>query len=146
MDQVPDPQVEQDYKEALREYYSAVRVKNQATNRIYEYNNWALEDRKKVFDSQHLAGKIIFGVVLLLVLTGVLFSGIQFYIATKQVNRKRRVSKTAEAQESEFLPTTLKASLTGIEVSSSIIGVIILMISFLFFYLYLRYVYPINFA
>ncbi len=40
--------------------------------------------------------------------------------------------------------TEIVASVKGIKVSSPILGVIILVISLLFFYLYLVYVYPIT--
>ena len=138
-----DPDLERSYKEALMEYYSSLKSKNQASSKSFEYNNWALEHRKNVFAWQLNAGKVIFIVVLLLVLTGVFFSGIQFFIAMKQVTRRGKVSEASDVKEDEALLTTLKATLNGIEVSSSILGVIILMVSFLFFYLYLVYVYPI---
>ena len=40
--------------------------------------------------------------------------------------------------------TSFSASATGISVSSPVLGVIILVISLAFFYLYLVYVYPIS--
>ena len=40
--------------------------------------------------------------------------------------------------------TELEASVKGIKVSSPVLGVIILVISLLFFYLYLAFVYPIQ--
>jgi len=137
-----DPDLERSYIGALREYYSAMNAKNQASVKAFEYNNWAFEHRKKVFSWQLSSGRITFGVVILLVMTGVFFSGIQFFIAMKRANRRKKSDEVAK--ENEVLPTTLKASLSGIEVSSSILGVIILMVSFLFFYLYLVHVYPIT--
>jgi hypothetical protein len=139
----PDPELEQIYKDAVKEYYLTVRLKNQAAGKAYEHNNWALENRKEVLNWQHFSGKVIFGIVNLLVLTGVAFSGIQFFIAMKQATKRKRVSRTPDVQEAEVLPTTFKATLKGVEVSSSILGVIILVVSFAFFYLYLVYVYPI---
>jgi hypothetical protein len=44
----------------------------------------------------------------------------------------------------DTLLTEIEASLQGFRVSSPVLGVIILALSFLFFYLYLKYVYPIN--
>jgi hypothetical protein len=41
-------------------------------------------------------------------------------------------------------PTELEISKSGVKVSSPILGVIILVISLAFFYLYLVYVYPIE--
>lgn len=140
-----EPELNQGYKDALKEYFSAVRARNQAAIKSYEYNSWALEThRKAVFSWQLLSGRIIFVVVILLVLTGVCFSGIQFFIAMKEATRKQQISEASDAQDKKILRTTLKASLSGIEVGSSILGIIVLMISFLFFYLYVVYVCPIT--
>lgn len=75
---------------------------------------------------------LVFAVVVVLVLTGLVFSGIQFAIAL----RHARSGEQAPA-------TTLKASLGSVEVSSSVLGVIILAISLLFFYLYLDRVFSL---
>jgi len=70
--------------------------------------------------------------VLLVVIAGLAFSGLQFYLGfTLGGTRRSGV-------------TTLEASLKGIKVSSSVLGVIILTISIVFFYLYLKFVYPIT--
>jgi hypothetical protein len=69
-------------------------------------------------------------------LIGVYFAWLQFYHTLKD-------NKKAGSQE-KALSTELSASFKEIKIVSPVLGVIILMISFLFFYLYLRYVYPIN--
>lgn len=124
------------YGEALEAYYSAIREKNRADQatfaRLADYDAWALENRKRVIERQQTAAWIILAVVVFLVLCGVAFSAIQFYIAMRH------------AQRGEAAPaTTLKASLSSIEVSSSVLGVIVLVISLLFFYLYLDRVFSL---
>jgi hypothetical protein len=85
---------------------------------------------QKVFDFQAFSSKIIFAFVLVIVLCGLAFAAIQFYKSMKVVNKED--------------PTNVEISLSGVKVSSSILGVIILVISLVFFYLYLIYVYPIK--
>jgi glucose uptake protein GlcU len=82
---------------------------------------------RKVYAWQHISSIIIFYVVIFLVLVGVLFSWLQFKAAAYK----------AESEE-------LDASMKGVKITSSTLGVVILVLSMCFFYLYLRYVYPIN--
>ena len=92
----------------------------------YTYYASALRHRRAMFDWQLFSGQAIFYAVIFLVLSGVVFAAVQFF---------------------RFGPTessTLVASVKGLRVSSPILGVIILTISLLFFYLYLVYVYPIH--
>lgn len=110
------------YFDALREYYS--------------YRISGFQHRKRVFEWQLFSSRIIFVVVIILVLSGIYFSGVQFHSSLRR-------KPTAESVEAGAL-TEIEASFKGIKVSSSILGVIILIISFLFFYLYLVHVYPIN--
>lgn len=70
--------------------------------------------------------------VMLMVSLGLLFSGIQFGIALRSA-KHRTLSQ----------PTTLKASAEGFEITTSVLGIVILAISLAFFYLYLVHVFPI---
>lgn len=145
-----DEQTKSAYQEALRAYY--------------EYQRSGLEHRKHVFAWQLLSSRIIFFIVIVLVLAGVYFSGVQFHSSLRAARaaearagekaadlalRGTESEGSAAAKEpggraAEYPVTQLEASLQGIRVSSPILGVIILALSFLFFYLYLKYVYPIN--
>jgi hypothetical protein len=130
----------------------AIKKYDDATKAFNEYLITGYEHRKRVFEWQLLSSRIIFLVVNLLVLVGVYFSWVQFtanqrrYLKTKTKqtpsNSMERIS-TEEAEEVQEI-TQIEASLQGIKVSSPVLGVVILVISFLFFYLYLRYVYPIH--
>ena len=104
---------------------------------LYDYYHFGLEHRKQTFSWNLSSSKITFWVVIVLVFAGIAFAGLQFYIAMQE---RRRASKLPPMD----LGTQLEAGKDGIKVSSPVLGVIILIISLLFFYLYLAYVYPIK--
>lgn len=131
-----DPLLKKAKDDAVMAYYSAVKQSNEAILVEYEHNKWALKNREIVLEWQQWAGKIIFGVVLILVLVGVVFSGIQFFIGLKHAKKSRR-TESADI-------TTIEASWQGIKMTSSVLGVIILIVSFLFFYMYLVIVFPVT--
>lgn len=97
-----------------------------AVREYYDYRISAYRHRQRVFAWQLLSAKFIFFAVLMVLFAGIYFAAIQF----------RRGLKEGEKTE-------ITASLKRITVSSPILGVIILVISLAFFYLYLVYVYPI---
>jgi hypothetical protein len=104
----------------------------------YDYLSEGLAYRLKVFRWQARSSIIIFYSVLVLVFAGILFSGIQFYKSMKFAGDKEKEGNTNQPL------TEFEASASGIKVSSPVLGVIILVISLAFFYLYLVYVYPIQ--
>ncbi len=115
---IADQLTNEKYMAALREYY--------------DYNVSGLRHRHAVFKWQLLSSKVIFVVVLMLVFAGIYFAAVQFHRPLKRGDK-------AGALESE-VDVTIK----GIKVRSPVLGVVILVISLVFFYLYLVYVYPIN--
>jgi hypothetical protein len=92
-----------------------------------EYYRFGLTHRESVLKWQHLSTKIILIVVLILVAMGLYFAWVQFRDAT-----------TGQAS------TEIEISTSSLKVSSPVLGVIILIVSLAFFYLYLIYVYPIQ--
>jgi hypothetical protein len=112
-----DPQTQEAYRGALREYYT--------------YLQKGLQHRQRVFAWQHYSSITIFVVVILLVGAGVYFAAVQFHRGLNQ--------GAAGGTETQF-----EAGPGGLKVSSPVLGVIILVISLVFFYLYLVYVYPIQ--
>lgn len=131
-----DPAAKKAREDAVGSYYAAVQKSNEALLAEYDHNKWTLKNREDVLSYQQWAGKVIFGVVLVLVFAGVAFSGVQFFIGIKQMRRRRHIEEDGV--------TTIEASWKGIKMTSSILGVIILMISFLFFYAYLIAVFQIT--
>ena len=122
---------------------------------LHENTRQDLIHRSKRLQWHAFASNVIFWVVLAIVFVGIFFSGIQFYLALKKHKEKIPGSKQhlaalkpAEAPqhdgEDNDMKVTMKLSSSGIEVSSSVLGIIILTISIAFFYLYLTFVYPIN--
>ena len=113
---VSDSLVTNSYHNSLIAYYTFKRDEFYQANRVF---HWQL-----------IASKIIFFVVIALVFSGVWFAGVQFYHGLKK-------GEKLEAQELEF-------SMKGIRLNSSVVGLIILTLSIVFFYLYLVHVYPIQ--
>ena len=96
-----------------------------AVRENYRYNVAALQHRRASFEWSLTASEIMFFMVLVMVLAGLVFAAIQF-------------------RSSAPTPTDLEISTTGLKVSSSVLGVVILAMSMAFFYVYTRYVYPIQ--
>ncbi|MEO1562738.1 MAG: hypothetical protein AAFR98_04820 [Pseudomonadota bacterium] len=92
----------------------------------FEYFEGSFEHRAQVFRWQLISTVIIFAVVIGIVLSGLYFSWMQF---------KARGPDGAEA--------SVELGTSGVKVTSSVLGVLILVISLGFFYLYLVHVYPI---
>lgn len=113
-----DPATREAYNAASREYYTYLRK--------------GLEHRQRVFAWQYYSSIVIFVVVILLVASGIYFAAVQFH---QGVLQGRPGAETA---------TQLEAGTSGVKVSSPVLGVIILTLSLAFFWLYLRYVYPIS--
>jgi len=103
---------------------------------LSQYKLFGLEHRKSSLQWNLTSSIIIFWSVIFLVLCGIIFAGLQFYSAL--------YSKNKLTDSTQNFTTNLEANMQGIKVSSPVLGVIILMISMLFFYLYLKYVYPIT--
>jgi hypothetical protein len=95
----------------------------------YEYRTQGYDHRSRTFEWQYRSSQIIFGVVIGIVLIGLYFSWLQFH---------------AEGMKGTGLSTSLEGSKDGFKISSPVLGVIILVLSLAFFYLYLVHVYPIS--
>lgn len=105
----------------------------QALKAFYDYRIRGFDHRSRVFEWQLLSSRLIFGLVILIVAVGLYFSWLQFIAGLK------------EDADPEKTSTTLEASPTGgVKLSSPVLGVIILTLSLVFFYLYLVHVYPIE--
>lgn len=114
----------------------------EALQAYFNYRVHGFDHRLRVFEWQLLSSRIIFVVVILLVLMGVYFSGVQFQRGLRDA--AARAASSTDAATTDEPVTEIEASMQGIKVSSSTLGVIILVISLAFFYLYLVFVYPIK--
>lgn len=107
------------------------------------YRMSAFNHRREAFSWQLASSKIIFYVVITIVLTGLTFSGIQFCVAYG-LGKAVRSRDGEQERGGVLLDTEFEASLQSIKVRSPIIGVIILVISLGFFYLYIVHIYRIE--
>jgi hypothetical protein len=118
----------------------------------YEYRLQGYKQRMQAFEWQALSSKIIFVFVLMLVFIGIGFAAVQFYIGLPKINPNSLIANEAVTSKAGDEPekrqdkevSQIEISLQGVKLSSPILGVIILIISLAFFYLYLVYVYPLN--
>jgi hypothetical protein len=97
------------------------------------YQIWALKHTRSIFFWQHVTTQVIAMVVLAMVLAGFYFASVQFQIA-----------KAHSSDAKQETTHEMKLSLEGLSVKTSALGVVILVVSMAFFFLYLRYVYPIQ--
>jgi hypothetical protein len=100
----------------------------------YDYKTQGFAHRNKVFSWQYYSSIAIFAMVVGLVCAGFYFSWVQV-----QRDLQRDLGDTAAPEATE-----LELSTSGLKVQSSILGVIILVVSLAFLYLYLVFVYPIT--
>ena len=113
-----------------------------------EYDIWTTHYKRYSFYWHFCTSVFIFFLVVGIMIFGMRLSYLQF---TKEVMGARRKNTAEEpADEAETLPSTaasrmswLKFGLQGVEVTSPVIGLAILTLSLVFFYLYLINVYPI---
>ena len=134
-----DPKLRAKYLEAMDGYF--------------DYHTAGYLHRQRVFEWQLISSKIIFVLVTLLVASGIYFAALQFHEGMRrragELADAARKSGSAQGERpltrlEDSTATTFSASAKGIAVSSPVLGVIILVISLAFFYLYLVYVYPIT--
>ena len=130
----PVPVQGQAASEGSLEYLIDDAAKEKLGEALYDNQLWTLRRNASVYAWQDFSSKVIFASVLLLVLIGVFFAGVQFFGGYPS-------GSSSDAREA---PSEVELSVKGISVSSPFLGVIILVISLGFFYLYLAYVYPIS--
>lgn len=85
--------------------------------------------RQKLYDRQLVYHPIVLGTVIAIVIAGIIFCGFQVW---------RDIHTHSGAA------TTFKIGRDGVELSSSVVGLISLGLSFLFFYLYVTTIYHIT--
>jgi hypothetical protein len=116
----------------------------QALAAKFDYQAFSFAHAQRTFDFQYRSGRIIFWVVLLIVFAGLAFSGAQFYVGLHHPLESRAKAGNKDSGPDEACVSEFEASLQGIKLKSSVLGLIILAMSMVFFYLYLKYVYPIS--
>jgi hypothetical protein len=132
----------------------------------YENEKWEVDHRRWIYNWQYIAAIIVFVISMCVVVVGVVMSWMQFIASQTAVkNRAEALSAVGKAYQeaaksagSEPKPevlsamneslkeatNTIKLSSTGVEVATPVVGVIILTLSLAFFYMYLKFVFPIQ--
>ncbi|HET6175905.1 MAG TPA: hypothetical protein VFE61_03160 [Candidatus Sulfotelmatobacter sp.] len=123
----------------------ATRAKKQEALRAqYDYNIFSIQHAERTFEFQYWTGKIIFWIVLLIVFAGLALSAVQFYVGLRHPLESRAKAGAKESPQDDPSVSEFEATLQGIKLKSSVLGLIILAMSMVFFYLYLKYVYTIT--
>jgi hypothetical protein len=110
----------------------SIQALHTAQKAYFDYLIRGADHRSRVFEWQLLSSRLIFFMVIVIVAVGLYFSWMQFSAGLR------------EKAGPEATSTTFEASTSGLKVSSPVLGVIILTLSLVFFYLYLVHVYPIE--
>ncbi len=151
--------------------YNIEDVKKEYENYIidyYKHLTWEHSFIKEAYQFNRTQSVVIFILVICLVSVGILFAAIQFYISLKSVKLRSDISDIIEEKPKSNIPiiknllkekvkkndgatsvpsdgeTSIKISYEGVEVKSSILGIVILALSLAFFYFYIIHVYPLN--
>jgi hypothetical protein len=111
-----------------------------------DYAAWRNDYLRRLYENQLYESWIIFVLVILLVFVGIFFSWLQFQHAflLKKVVRSSAASQVDPNAAAPSTPDELTFGKDGVVVKSAYLGVIILVISMAFFFLYLKYVYLIS--
>jgi cobalamin biosynthesis Mg chelatase CobN len=123
-----------------------------------DYDVFVFQNRRENLEWQVKASKWIFGIVVTIVLSGLLLAIWQFFRTPQRPFaekaelpeggdtsvERREISAVSGQPEASQSATSFEATASGIKVSSPILGVIILAMSMVFFYLYVVKVYPIT--
>jgi len=110
----------------INQKYIEARIAN------YDHLIDMMKVQEAVFEWQHMAGNVILILVVVVVLSGVGFSGLQLYKA---------VTEGGPQASSE-----LEVSATKFRVTSSVVGIIVLTLSLAFLYLFIMNVYTIRYT
>jgi hypothetical protein len=121
-----------------------------------EFNIFMLKNTQEAFQWQAVSTKIIFVIVLLVVVAGLYLSWKQFDFVHKvpltqttsigQLDKGSGAPQPAGAGAISAVSdiNTIEVSTSGVKITSSVVGLVILVISIVFFFLYLQDVYPLQ--
>jgi hypothetical protein len=140
--QLPDPKTN----------YS--RLESVLSESEQEHENWKMDFEKRIYEWQFTTSKVVFWVVIVMVLAGLWFSWMHFQASLhprRKPRQKPLLPTDAAPSTAATVPplTAPNPELTqfeayGLKISTPVFGVVILAVSFAFFYLYLQSVYPIK--
>ena len=136
--------------EAINEAINEVNKKTKnLEEEQYKHAIWALKYQEKIYEYQHISSIVLLFVSLIVLICGLYFSYMQFKDRTDHIYPNKATKNLSENIDSNNIKkndeskTSLKIGMAGIEISSSIIGLLILCVSLAFFYLYIANIYPV---
>jgi hypothetical protein len=114
---------------------------------LEKHNAWKLEFERKIYEWQFTTSKLVFVIVICMVLVGLYFSWMHFEanLRPQRKSRRKKSVDPANLPDQEVAkPDLTQLEAYGVKLSTPVFGVVILGVSFAFFYLYLQFVYPIK--
>lgn len=126
---------------------------NEFEKERFAYDVFRFNDNKDSFEFQYVQTWVIFVVVMLLVLSGVYLAYLQFrldekkalaHLEIQQLLAKSKATEPETGKSTASGETTLEVSTSGIKITSSVIGLVVLAMSFAFFYMYVLHVYELK--
>ena len=114
---------------------------------------WLEKHYQRIFTWNYTSSIVMFCLVVMVVISGLIFSYFQFktsLVRSNEISKNIYLSKNLDLEKKSERPhvffdtTEFKLDKDGIKISSSVIGLITLVISLAFLYLYLAYVHPIK--
>jgi len=139
-------------KQLNNEQFKTMLAQEKEKQNNIDDDEFSMHHRWRSFNFQYYASIVIFLMVIIIVMTGIVFSGIQFRHTLKKLQIKEKIIDAINKKDQQTpelvdaMKTELQVSKDGIKLNSSVLGVIILVVSIAFFYLYLIYVYPIKYV
>lgn len=136
--------IEYQISDKIRRELSDMRSKEQAHRSSYiqesiSHKKWAMEYTRSAFEGHKEKTEFIFIYVIVICSLGMLFASCHFFVSLRNSSRPTRRLSGANSQNH-----TAKLSASGIEISSSAVGLIIFAITVAFFFMYIKYVYPVT--
>ena len=139
------------------ERITSIRAEYKYHREYLDYWSFSLANRRRMLVFQYYSKIVTFGLVIIIVLSGLVFSALQFLqafiihkITSTPGQSAAGTPQTDAAGIAQSTPTTappqtqLELSLSGVKITSSVIGLLILIVSIAFFYLYVQVIYPIT--
>ena len=143
---------ESELKEAQNYYESLLRHEAFEKER-FAYDVFRFDDNKDSFTFQNIQTWVIFVIVMLLVISGVYLAYLQFKLDEKKALAQLEIQKLLARNSATELQlgtsagngeNSLEVSISGIKITSSVIGLVVLAMSFAFFYMYVLHVYDLK--
>lgn len=117
----------------------------------FDHQVWQLRYRERAYEAHHVYTLWVFVLVCALVVLGMYLSLREFNLDSRRreallarLTKRMKELSPGDGDAGAAPSTTLGIDASGVKVTSPVLGVIILVVSMGFFYLYLKTVYPIN--